>query len=83
MSLYGVEARANKYQISINSTLPITISSIRLIGVGHTRRSFLDRIFNPLLSANRDRPYTLAEALNEVGSVATKLQRFGSSNRNN
>ncbi|KAN0117890.1 Surface antigen domain containing protein [Hyaloscypha variabilis] len=62
--------------IGTNSTLPVTISSIRLIGGANTRRSFLDRLFNPLLSANRDRPYTLAEALNEVGSVATKLQRF-------
>jgi outer membrane protein insertion porin family len=66
-------------QIGINSTLPVTISSIRLIGGAHTRRSFLDRLFNPLLSANRDRPYTFAEALNEVGDVATKLQRFGTS----
>jgi outer membrane protein insertion porin family len=68
---------SKRLQIGTNSTLPVTISSIRLIGGAHTRRSFLDRLFKPLLSANRDRPYTLAEALNEVGSVATKLQRFG------
>ena len=69
---------AKKQQIGANSTLPVTISSIRLIGgAQHTRRSFLDRLFNPLLSANRDRPYTLAEALREVDGVATKLQRFG------
>jgi len=37
-------------------------------------------LFNPLLSANRDAPYTLQEALTEVGSVATKLQRFGADN---
>ena len=30
-----------------------------------------------MLSANRDSPYTLSEALNEVGSVADKLRRFG------
>jgi outer membrane protein insertion porin family len=52
---------------------------VRLIGgkEAHTRRSFLDPIFNPLLSANRDAPYTLQEALQEIGSVASKLQRFG------
>jgi outer membrane protein insertion porin family len=80
MFCYSVERRrAKREQIGINSTLPVTISSIRVIGAAHTRRSFLDRLFNPLLSANRDRPYTFAEALNEVGSVATKLQRFGTS----
>jgi outer membrane protein insertion porin family len=68
---------ANRSQIGSNSTLPVTISSIRLIGGTHTRRSFLDRIFNPLLSANRDKPYTLGEALNEVSSAAEKLRRFG------
>lgn len=64
-------------QIGDNATLPVTVSSIRVIGPNHTRRSFLDRIFNPLLSANRDAPYTLAEALQEVGTAADKLQRFG------
>jgi hypothetical protein len=78
-STFGEFLYAKNQQIGTNSTLPVTISSIRLIGGANTRRSFLDRLFNPLLSANRDRPYTLAEALNEVGSVATKLQRFGSS----
>ncbi|RFU36285.1 hypothetical protein B7463_g30, partial [Scytalidium lignicola] len=59
-----------------NSTLPVTISSIRLIGPTHTRRSFLDRLFNPILGANREGPYTLAEALQEVGSAADKLRKF-------
>ncbi|KAH8808579.1 mitochondrial outer membrane protein, partial [Xylogone sp. PMI_703] len=62
--------------IGSNSTLPVTISSIRLIGPTHTRRSFLDRVFNPVLSANRDEPYTLAEALQAVGSAADKLRKF-------
>ncbi|CZR66304.1 probable SAM50 Sorting and Assembly Machinery (SAM) complex subunit [Phialocephala subalpina] len=62
--------------IGSNSSLPVTISSIRLIGAEHTRRSFLDRIFNPILSANKDKAYTLQEALQEVGSAADKLRRF-------
>ena len=39
-----------------NSTLPTTISSITVLGAPNTRRAFLERIFNPLLSVNRDRP---------------------------
>ncbi|TVY65522.1 SAM50-like protein [Lachnellula suecica] len=64
--------------ISSNSTLPVTISSIRLIGSGpqHTRRSFLDGLFAPILSANRGSSYKLSEALQEAGAVADKLRRF-------
>ncbi|KAE8444562.1 hypothetical protein EG329_014486 [Mollisiaceae sp. DMI_Dod_QoI] len=62
--------------IGSNSTLPVTISSIRVLGVEHTRRSFLDRIFDPILAVNRDKAYTLQEALQEVGSAADKLRRF-------
>lgn len=43
----------------------------------YTRRSFLERIFNPLLSANQDKPYTLAEAIREVSIGADKLHKFG------
>jgi outer membrane protein insertion porin family len=70
---------AKNKQISNNSTLPVTISSIRLITTDaqHTRRSFLDGLFKPILSANRDRPYTLAEAIQEAGNAAEKLRRFG------
>lgn len=68
-------------KIASNSTLPVTINSIHFIGGKNTRRSFLDRLFDPLLSANHDRPYTLSEALHEVSRVATKLQRFGTSKR--
>lgn len=69
--------RSLQSQIGSNSSLPVTVSSIRVIGVNHTRRAFLDRILDPLLSANRDAPYTLAEALQEVGTAADKLRRFG------
>jgi len=32
---------------------------------------------NPLLSTHRDEPYTLEEALTEVGNATEKLNRFG------
>ena len=60
-----------------NSTLPTTISSIIVLGAPNTRRSFLERIFNPLLSVNRDRPYTQSEALREISIQSQKLCRFG------
>lgn len=62
--------------IDQNSTLPCTISSIQVLNAPHTRRGFLERIFNPLLSANQDRPYTLSEALREISDRADKLNRF-------
>ncbi|PBP19821.1 mitochondrial outer membrane protein, partial [Diplocarpon rosae] len=62
--------------IGSNSSLPVTVSSICVIGAAHTRRSFLDGIFNPILSANKDAPYTLSEALQEVGTAADRLRRF-------
>ena len=78
--LYGMAEEAGLIwceKIGTNSTLPVTINSINLIGGRNTRRSFLDRLFDPLLSANQDRPYNLSEALHKVSSVATTLQRFG------
>ncbi|CAL3968926.1 unnamed protein product [Diplocarpon coronariae] len=62
--------------IGSNSSLPVTISSIRVIGAAHTRRSFLDGIFNPILSANKNAPCTLLEALQETGAAADRLRRF-------
>ncbi|PQE31014.1 putative SAM50 Sorting and Assembly Machinery (SAM) complex subunit protein [Rutstroemia sp. NJR-2017a WRK4] len=70
-------AQRNSELIGNNSTKPVTISSIRLLGAEHTRRSFLNGIFNPLLSANRDAPYTLSEALQEISTAADKLRRHG------
>lgn len=42
----------------------------------HTRRGFLERLFTPIV-ANNDGPYTLQEALREVGTAVDKLNRFG------
>lgn len=69
---------SKRSQIQDNSTLPTTISSIRILNATNTRRSFLDRIFNPIISANQDRPLTLAEAIQEVSIGAGKLHKLGS-----
>lgn len=76
--LAELSANRDRYQLDQNSTLPCTISSVQVISAPHTRRSFLERILDPLLSENRDRPYTLSEALREVSATADKLGRFGS-----
>lgn len=62
--------------IDQNSTLPCAISSIQVLNAPHTRGGFLERIFNPLLSTNKDKAYTLSEALREVSARADKLNRF-------
>ena len=64
-------------QVEDNTSLPVTISSVRVLHANRTRRSFLERVVEPLLSANRTEPYTLEEALKEVGEATDKLNRFG------
>lgn len=63
--------------IDENSSLPTTVSSVTVLGAPNTRRSFLKSIVDPLLSANRDRPYTQSELVQEVAGAARKLSRFG------
>ena len=63
--------------IDQNSTLPTTISSITVLGAPNTRRGFLARIFNHLLSVNRDRPYSQSEVVREVAATARKLSKLG------
>lgn len=65
--------------IDEHSTLPTTVSSVTVLGAPNTRHSFLKRIVDPLLSANRDRPYTQAELIQEASKAATKLSKFGQS----
>lgn len=65
------------HQIDENSTLPCTVSSVQVTNAPHTRRGFLGHSLSPLLSANKDRPYTLSEALREISATADKLGRFG------
>lgn len=63
--------------IDDNTSLPVTISSVRILHANRTRRSFLEHVVNPILSANREEQFTLEEALKEVGKATDKLNRFG------
>jgi outer membrane protein insertion porin family len=63
--------------IDQNSTLPTTVSSVTVLGAPNTRHGFLKRVVDPLLSANRDRPYNQAEVVREVATIAEKLRKFG------
>ncbi|KIX02395.1 uncharacterized protein Z518_08336 [Rhinocladiella mackenziei CBS 650.93] len=63
--------------IDQNSTLPTTVSSVIVLGAPNTRHGFLEKVVNPLLSANRDRPYTQSELIHEVAKTANKLRKFG------
>lgn len=63
--------------IDQNSTLPTTVSSVTVLGAPNIRRGFLKRVVDPLLSANRDRPYTQSEVVREAASTAEKLRQFG------
>lgn len=60
-----------------NASLPTTVSSVTVLGAPNTRHGFLKRLVDPLLSANRDRPYTQAELIQEVTKTAGKLKNFG------
>ncbi|KPI41278.1 SAM50-like protein SPAC17C9.06 [Cyphellophora attinorum] len=62
--------------IDRNSTLPTTVSAVTVLGATNTRRSFLKGVVDPLLSANRDRPYTQSEVIRESAAVAEKLRAF-------
>lgn len=63
--------------IDDNTSLPVNISSVRVLHANRTRRSFLERVVKPILSANREEDYTLEEALKEVHNATEKLNRFG------
>jgi outer membrane protein insertion porin family len=63
--------------IDQNSTLPSTVSSVTILGSPNTRHGFLRRIVDPLLSSNRDRPYTQSELIHEVSKTAGKLSKLG------
>ena len=65
--------------IDQNSTLPTTVSEVTVLGAPRTRHAFLQKVVDPLLSANRDRPFTQAEVIRESAAVAEKLRGFGES----
>ncbi|KAL8757257.1 MAG: hypothetical protein Q9199_002365 [Rusavskia elegans] len=74
-ALYENQQRRLRELVEANTTLPCTISSVRVLGARNTRPAFLKRILDPLLSANQDRPYTLSEALRETQYAVDKLYR--------
>ncbi|KAL9598342.1 MAG: hypothetical protein Q9219_004570 [cf. Caloplaca sp. 3 TL-2023] len=77
IALYAKQQKRLLNLIDTNTTLPCTVSSVRVLGAVNTRDGFLKRIIDPLLSANKDRPYTLAEAIRETQHAVSKLQRHG------
>ncbi|USW54984.1 Putative bacterial surface antigen (D15), surface antigen D15 [Septoria linicola] len=85
ISASHTKAEARQHELlALNSTAPVTISSVKVLHATHTRRGFLERIFDPLVTANRsskdgskDEPYyTLQEALTEVSHAVDKLSRL-------
>ncbi|KAI1088975.1 outer membrane protein, OMP85 family [Rostrohypoxylon terebratum] len=62
--------------LSQNQTLPVTISSIQIHGGRHTRRSFLEPLFQPLVEDSRNADYTLASMIEQVGGTVEKLHKF-------
>ncbi|KAL8750195.1 MAG: hypothetical protein Q9184_006512, partial [Pyrenodesmia sp. 2 TL-2023] len=76
-ALFEKQQRALRQLVEANTTLPCTVSSVRVLGAVNTRPGFLKRIIDPLLSANKDRPYTLAEAIRETQYATDKLSRHG------
>ncbi|XDG06426.1 hypothetical protein ABKA04_006041 [Annulohypoxylon sp. FPYF3050] len=62
--------------LSQNQTLPVTISSIQIHGARHTRKSFLEPLFQPLVEDSRNADYTLASMIEQVGGAVEKLHKF-------
>ncbi|KAK7530401.1 outer membrane protein [Phyllosticta citribraziliensis] len=62
--------------VSNNLTLPVTISSVRVLQAKHTRHGFLERVFSPLLIANSRQDYDLERALVDISGAVNKLERF-------
>ncbi|KAB2577075.1 SAM50-like protein SPAC17C9.06 [Lasiodiplodia hormozganensis] len=62
--------------VGSNFTLPVTVSSVRVLHAKHTRHAFLERVFSPLLNANKEPSYTLEDALADIGGAVNKLERF-------
>lgn len=60
-----------------NATLPVTISSVRVLNAQHTRKGFLHGVVKPLLEANKKEYYTLSEALDDIGEAHRKLHKLG------
>jgi outer membrane protein insertion porin family len=77
-----VQAQMEKHQerighlVSQNSTIPVTISEVRVFQASKTRTGFLERICRPLLEKGKE-PISLLEAREEIDKVATQMNKLG------
>ncbi|KAF1813049.1 mitochondrial outer membrane protein, partial [Eremomyces bilateralis CBS 781.70] len=62
--------------IGSNTTLPVTISSVRVLNAQNTRKGFLHGVFRPFLEANKKEYYTLSDALEDIGIAHHRLRKF-------
>lgn len=61
--------------ISTNGTLPCKLVGVRIVGSPNTRRGFLERLVQPMLSS--DVPRTLNRTLDDLAETADRLAHFG------
>lgn len=62
--------------LSKNSTLPVSIASLKITGAGRrTRQSLLEAQVDPILNAKG--PMTLPQLLSELDAAAARFKRFG------
>ncbi|RDA82443.1 hypothetical protein CP532_4515 [Ophiocordyceps camponoti-leonardi (nom. inval.)] len=59
--------------IADNSSMPLAIYQVSVIGADNLRRGFLDPIFSPLLADGPDAPSTMGEVLSRLQAVSAKL----------
>ncbi|KAF8466386.1 surface antigen-domain-containing protein [Kalaharituber pfeilii] len=77
-----VQAQYERHQkrlaelIQNNSTLPVHIHSVHVDGAKNTRRGFLRRVFEPVLSAEKQESYTLESAMRELQKATARLHQF-------
>ncbi|KAF2663384.1 outer membrane protein, OMP85 family [Microthyrium microscopicum] len=77
MSHYEKQERRIGSTLDNNSTIPVTISEVRVLSAPKTRRGFLDRIVSPIISKDNAEPYTLVEARKAIDKVAARLSKLG------
>ncbi|KAF8427863.1 mitochondrial outer membrane protein [Tirmania nivea] len=77
-----VRAQYERYQkrlaelVQNNSTLPVHIRSIHVDGAKYTRRGFLEKVFEPVLSKEKQEGYTLETAMRELQKATGRLHQF-------
>ena len=63
-------------QLQRNSTLPIAVSSVKILGTVQTRASFLKSVTSPLHHPSATEPQTLASLIQTTNDVANALMSF-------